>query len=327
MARVLVIGGTLFIGRALVDQLLARGEDVTVLHRGRGTPWDERVREIRCDRNDVAAVRAALRGARFDVVFDNVYDWQRGTTAEQVRAAAEAAAEAGDLERYVFTSSVAAYGGGSDHDERDPLAPVDHPEPYGRNKAESERALFALQRERGVPVATLRPAFIYGPHNPYERESFFWDRILAGRPVIIPGDGSRAMQWVHVADVARAAILAAHSETAVGHAYNLGTEPPVTQVEFVEALARAARREAKLAHIPRAAIQAAGGDIFGPPLYFGTYLDVPPLTVRVERVRSELGLELTPLEAGLRETFEWYRRQERPRPDFAWEDALIAAAG
>ena len=92
MARALVIGGTLFIGRALVDQLLARGDDVVIMHRGKGTPFGTRVGEIRCDRNDDAAVRAALKESRFDVVYDNVYDWQRGTGADQVSAAAVATA-------------------------------------------------------------------------------------------------------------------------------------------------------------------------------------------------------------------------------------------
>jgi len=88
MTRALVIGGTLFIGRALVERLLERGDEVVIMHRGRGTPFGARVGEIRCDRNDTAAVKAALDGTRFDVVYDNVFDWQRGTTAAQVCAAA-----------------------------------------------------------------------------------------------------------------------------------------------------------------------------------------------------------------------------------------------
>src|SRR5688572_11927817 len=207
MARVLVIGGNLFIGCALVDRLLERGDEVVIMHRGSGTPYGNRVREIRCDRNDVEAVRAALAGSRFDVVYDNVYDWQRGTTADQVVAAAEAVADG--LGRYVFTSSVAAYPPGGEYDEDAPLVPSDYPNPYSAQKADSERALFALQRRNGIPVATLRPAFIYGPHNPFDREAFFWDRLLADRPIVIPEDGLRTMQWVHVGDVARAAMLAA----------------------------------------------------------------------------------------------------------------------
>jgi nucleoside-diphosphate-sugar epimerase len=63
-----------------------------------------------------------------------------------------------------------------------------------------------------------------------------------------------------------------------------------------------------------------------PPFYFGVYLDVPPLVVRTERARSELGLEFTPLEDGLRETYRWYKKQQRPQPDFSWEDQLLSAA-
>lgn len=323
MARILVIGGTSFMGRELVERLLERGDDVVLMHRSPGTPFGDRVGEILCDRNDTEAVRAALRDERFDRVFDNVYDFQRGTTAEQVTAAAEASADG--LERYVFTSSVAAYGGGTDHDESDPLAPADHPDDYIRNKATTERALFALHRDGVVPVTTLRPAFVYGPHNPFDRESFFWDRIVRDRAVIIPGDGSRPMQFVSAGDVVRSALAAADTEVAAGRAWNLGG-PPVTQVEFVQTLARAAGREARLVHVPRERIQAAGGGLMTPPFYFGVYLDLPPLTMKGDRVREELGVELTPLEDGLRETFAWYSAQSRPAPDFTWEDEVIGTA-
>ena len=324
MARALVIGGTLFIGRALVDKLLERGDDVVIMHRGKRTPFGDRVDEIRCDRNDVAAVRAALNGTKFDVVFDNVYDWERGTTADQVSAAATAVSDG--LRRYVFTSSIAAYPAGGEYDERAPLVPSDYPSPYSAQKADSERALFELHRRQRIPVTTLRPAFIYGPHNPFDREAFFWDRLRAGRPIIVPEDGSRTMQWVHVRDVAHAAVLAATKDVAAGHAYNLASYPPVTQIEFVQLLARIAGQEAHLVHIPREQIERAGGQLFAPPLYFGVFLDIPPITASADRVRSELGLELTPLEDGLQETYRWYEQQQRPQPDFSWEDRLLVAA-
>jgi nucleoside-diphosphate-sugar epimerase len=324
MARVLVIGGTLFMGRTLVDQLLERGDDVVIMHRGKDTPFGRRVGEIHCDRNDIAAVRAALDRTRFDIVYDNVYDWQRGTTADQVSAAAIAASDG--LRRFVFMSSVAVYGEGGEFDERGPLVPSDYPNPYSANKAESERALFALHREKGIPVTTVRPAFVFGPYNPFDREAFFWDRILAERPIIIPQDGSRTMQWVYSHDVVSAAIEAADHDVAIGHAYNLGSYPPITQIEFVELLARIAGKEAHLVHIPREHIQEAGGELFAPPLYFGAYLDLPPVTVRSDRARAELGIELTPLEDGLRETYRWYQQQQRPEPDFSWEDRLLVSA-
>jgi nucleoside-diphosphate-sugar epimerase len=325
MARALVIGGTLFIGRALVEQLLDRGDEVVIMHRGRGTPFGDRVGEIICDRNDVAAVRAALARPRFDVVYDNVYDWQRGTTAEQVSAAVSATAKG--LQRYVFTSSVAVYHPGGEYSEDVQLVPPDYPNSYGANKADTERALFARGRAQGIPVSTLRPAFVYGEHNAIEREAFFWDRLIAGRPIIVPEDGLATMQWVYSRDVARAAILASEKDVAVGHAYNLANYPPITQVDFVRVLARVAGTDANLVHVPRERIQQFGGGVLSPPYYFGAYLDVPPITVRVDRVRSELGLVLMPLEEGLRETFRWYERQERPRPDYTWEDEVLASSG
>jgi nucleoside-diphosphate-sugar epimerase len=90
-------------------------------------------------------------------------------------------------------SSVAAYGDGLNHHEGDALAPDDAPELYVRNKAMSERALFRLHQRTGLPVVTLRPPYIYGPGNPFYREAYFWDRLRAGRSIILPGDGRRLM--------------------------------------------------------------------------------------------------------------------------------------
>ena len=114
-------------------------------------------------------------------------------------------------------SSVAAYGDGLNHHEGDALAPDDHADPYVRNKAMSERALFRLHQRIGLPVVTLRPPFIYGPDNPFYREAFFWDRLRAGRPIIIPGDGRRLMQFVYVKDLVQAA-AARHGRAGRGRA-------------------------------------------------------------------------------------------------------------
>src|SRR3569832_2094314 len=108
--RILVIGGTLFIGKALVKRLLAADHDVTVLHRKAEHPFGKRVHNAKADRNDAASVKAALSGQRFDAVYDFAYDWERGTTGHQVEACAKAIP--GELSRYNFMSSVAAYGAG-----------------------------------------------------------------------------------------------------------------------------------------------------------------------------------------------------------------------
>ncbi len=204
--KVLVIGGTLFIGRALVDQLVKSGHDVAVLHRQPKHDLGRRVENIVADRNDAESLREALSGRRFQVVFDNVYDWERGTTAEQVEVTVRACGDR--VVRYIFLSSVAAYGDGLNHKESDPLAPDYHAQAYVRHKATTERMLFRMHSRKGLPVVTFRPVFVYGPGNPFYREQFFWDRLRAGRPIVIPGDGHRLMQFAYVNDVVEALVRA-----------------------------------------------------------------------------------------------------------------------
>ena len=323
--NVLVIGGTLFIGRLLVRRLLETGHNVTVLHRKPGHGLGDRVGDLTADRNDAQSVERAVAGRRFDVVFDNVYDWRRGTTAEQVVATVRALGGAGS--RYVFMSSVAAYGDGLDHAEEDPLAPEDHPDSYVRNKASSEWALFRLHRREGLPVVTLRPPYIYGPGNPFYREAFFWDRMTEGRPIIVPGDGSRLMQFVYVKDLVEVCVAVMEKPAAVGQAFNIADPAPITQENLVWMLARAAGAEPRIVHIPRKRITAAGGDVMGPKnLYFGAYYDLPPITQRIDKACHLLGFEPVNFLAGLRETFAWYQaHHRRPATDYSFEDSLLQA--
>jgi 2'-hydroxyisoflavone reductase len=323
--KVLVIGGTLFIGRQLVAGLLKAGHSVAILHRRSKHDLSKRVENLVADRNDPAAVRRVIGERRFEVIFDNVYDWERGTTAAQVEATALAMGN--HLERYVFMSSVAAYGDGLNHYEGDPLAPDNHPEAYVRNKAMSERALLRLHRKTGFPVVTFRPPFVYGPENPFYREAFFWDRMRAGRPVVIPGDGTRLMQFLFVKDLVRALLRSIEVEASVGEAFNIGNAKPMTQVEAVREMARIAGKKPELVRVPRERIAASGGNAMGDPMYFGEYLDVPPITENVSKLQRVLAVRLTAFETGLRETYRWYLRQPRRKPGFDFEDRLIALVG
>src|SRR5580658_9275905 len=256
--KVLVIGGTLFIGRLLVEELVKAGHEVAVLHRKPKHDLGRKVENLMADRNDVESLREALSGRRYEVVFDNAYDWQRGTTAAQVEATVKLFGDR--LTRYVYLSSVAAYGDGLNHKESDPLAPDYHAIPYTRHKATTERLLFRMHVESGLPLVTFRPPFVYGPGNPFYREQFFWDRLRAGRPIIIPGDGHRLMQFVYVTDLVQAMARSIEEPRAVGEAFNIGDAKPVTQVEFADKLARAANTEVTLVRVPRDVIQQAGGN-------------------------------------------------------------------
>lgn len=317
--RVLVIGGTLFIGRLLVRELLKAGHSVAVLHRKSKHELHSDVENLTADRNDADAVRSALTGKTLDVVFDNVYDWQRGTTAEQVVATARACG--GNLSRYVFMSSVGAYQEGLDRTEDDPLVSDDSPVPYSRHKATTERALFRLNADEGFPAVTLRPPYIYGPENPFYREQFFWDRMADGRPIIVPGDGQRLMQFAHVRDLVWACLRVIEEPAAVGQAFNVANPRPVTQQDLVRALGRAAGVRPALVRVPRERIETAAGK---GGLYFGEMFDFPPITMNTDKARRVLGFRATGFGAGLAGTYAWYREHHRrPDIDYAFENYLL----
>jgi len=323
--NVLVIGGTLFIGRSLVNELLKAGHNVSILHRKPDHDFGKKVCNIQADRNDPEAIRHAFAGRNFDVVYDLAYDWERGTTCQQVEAAARACGDR--LHRYVYMSSVAAYGDGLNHHEGDALAPDDYHDQYARNKAMTERMLFRAHQRYGTPVTTLRPPFVYGSGNPYYREAFFWDRLRDGRPVVIPGDGRRLMQFVYVKDLVWSLLKVLEEPAVVGHAFNIANQRPVTQVEAVMAFAEVAGKRPNLVRVPRERILHLGGHPMGPQLYFGMYLDMAPITQVITKAQRVIGFRPTPFVDGLKESYRWYlRHHHKNHIDYAFEDRLMAAS-
>ncbi len=323
LKRILVIGGTQFIGKLLIRELLKTGREVYLLHRSSRHPFGKRVHNLIADRNDVAAVRKAVGAVRFDAVYDNAYDWERGTTGAQVEATAQIFD--GKVARYIFMSSVAAYGDGLNHHEGDALAPDDHPHSYARNKAMSERALFRMHQRTGFPIVTFRPPFVYGPGNPYYREAFFWDRFRAERPVILPSEGHRLMQFVYVKDLVELAIRVLDLRNTVGHAFNAANPRAITQHELVLDLARTTGlKEPRVVSIPREFIHRAGGQVIGAKLYFGDYYDVPAITEIITKAQRMLTFKPTDFGEGLRVTYrEYLKDRPYPKPDFTFEDELI----
>jgi nucleoside-diphosphate-sugar epimerase len=132
------------------------------------------------------------------------------------------------------------------------------------------------------------------------------------------------MQWVFVSDLAEACVRALEVPEAVGEAFNIAHVEPLTQRSFVETLARVAGIVPTFAPMPRAAIQAAGGNPFAGNLYFGQYLDIPPHTSVIEKAPRVLGVRPTSLAAALGESFAWYQKQPRRQGDYTFEDRLLA---
>ncbi len=198
--KLLVLGGTKFLGRALVEQALGRGHDVTLFTRGRTHPdlFPEAEHLI----GDRDGRLGPLQDRRWDAVVDT-----SGYVPRVVGASAELLA--GCVGRYCFVSSVSVYAGLSDPvDESSPVATLADPtveemgpeyENYGGLKALCEDVVRDVFGQRGVVV---RPGLIVGPHDPSGRFTYWAHRLRRGGEVLAPGPPERTVQFVDVRDLA-----------------------------------------------------------------------------------------------------------------------------
>ena len=313
--RILVIGGTEFISLHLVRSLLRDGHEVRVLNRGRRPGRvPAGVETIVCDRKDHAALRARLAGERVDGLVDIAYAPTTGADVEALLDALD-----GRVGHAVFVST------GRVHDHALPI-PYDEDTPrslywgeYAKNKIEGEDAYLARHRERGLPVTIVRPTHVYGPLNTRNNETFVFDRLVRGRPVLVPGAGGWLRQFGHVEDLAEAMARILGVPAASGRAYNVTGEEAITQVGFVEQIADVIKRPLTLVHVetPRG----------GAPVAFGQNLVYDCHAVyTTTRIRAELGIRPRyTLAAGIAQTLEWYLREglDRRELDCAAEDALL----
>ncbi|MEO5693620.1 MAG: NAD-dependent epimerase/dehydratase family protein [Usitatibacter sp.] len=199
--RVLVLGGTIFLGKAVTDVLLARGHQVTHFNRGKSRPPDTRVETLPGDRTDAAAMGRAFSGRLWDAVVDT-----SGYLPQVVRLSAASLRD--KASRYFLVSSVSAYADLSapGYDEGSPLLTTPDPLPealapefYGPLKAGCERV---INETWGEHATIVRPGLIVGPNDPTDRFTYWPARIARGGTVVAPGDPARRVQVIDVRDLA-----------------------------------------------------------------------------------------------------------------------------
>ena len=258
--RVLVTGGAGTIGSHVVDQLLDAGvRQVLVvddLSRGRlanlatalaGAP--DRVEVIEGDIRDTALMHKVC--TETDVVF-HLAAIRITRCAEEPRTALEvlvdgtfnvieAAAEAG-VSKVVLSSSASVYGLADRFPPPESHHPYHNDTLYGAAKAFNEGILRSFHAMRGLDYVALRYFNVYGPrmdaHGKYTEVLIRWmERIAAGQPPLVLGDGTQTMDFVHVADIARANILAAQADV-TDAVYNIATGVETSLLDLAEALCR-----------------------------------------------------------------------------------------
>ncbi len=321
--RVVVIGGTRFIGRHTVQALLDRGHEVTLFHRGRTpNPFGDRVQETLGDRSDSRSVQQALHGRPFDAVVDVAYPWDARTGAREVGYVADALSPA--VRKYVYLSSASVYGDGpmplKEDSPRDPMLGG-----YSEDKIAAEDYLFDAQAMGRFDVSVVRPPYVHGPWNNIPREAWFWDRILAGRPVIVPDDGRTVFQWAAARDVAWALVECLENPAARGEAFNIAEADPLTYADFIDRLGRVAGKPVEKVFVPRKKIRALGGSASGSSMYFGATLDAEvDFSLSIDKAQRLLGFQPTDPMRGLGEAYAWYLANDRGRsPKFTFDKEVL----
>jgi UDP-glucose 4-epimerase len=317
-SRILVIGGAGFVGSHIVDQLLAEPvREIVVLDNFvRGTRAnlaeavkDPRVQIVEGSIEDQALLAELMRGTDYVVhlaalwLFECVYQPRSALEVNMVGTfnVAEAAQQAG-VKKVIYSSSASVYGDAL-------FTPMTEEHPfnnrtmYGATKLAGEQFFRVFKEQHGLDYVGLRYMNIYGPRMDYQGTYVsvimkVLDRIDAAQAPVIFGDGSQSYDFVHVADVARANILALKSD-ATDEFFNIGMGVKTTINELVEML-----------------LDITGSDL-RPEYRPQEEMFVTHRVGSTEKAERQLGFRATiPLVEGLRSVVEW-RRQDQQAVDEA----------
>jgi 2'-hydroxyisoflavone reductase len=295
----LVLGGTQFLGRGVVEAALARGHDVTLFNRGRTN--DSLFPEVEKLRGDRDGDLAALGGRTWDAVVD-----PSGYVPRLVRASAELLR--GAVAHYVFVSSISVYDFPQPawFDESAPrqvLAAETEEvtgESYGPLKAACEDVVCEVFPDA---FTNVRAGLIVGPHDPTGRFTYWPTRVAGGGEVLAPGEPGRVVQFVDVRDLGDWIVHAAE-ERLVGDFNVTGPEPRITMGALLDACRSVSGSDARLVWLPDGFLLEHGA---GPWMELPLWLapeNASVLQVGVARAVAA-GLRFRPVAETVADTLAW----------------------
>ena len=225
--RILIMGGTRFIGVYLTKILVEQGHEVVLFNRGNKPAPVEGVKEIHGDRTDASQLKEKLSSENFDAIFDN-----NGRELSDTQPLAEIFKDR--VQHFIYMSSAGVYL----KSDQLPHIEGDAVDPKSRHKGKHETEAYLA--EQGLPFTSIRPTYIYGPQNYNDLEAWFFDRIVRDRPIPIPGNGFHITQFGHVKDLANAMAAVLGNDKAVRQIYNVSGDRYVTFDGLARACAEAA---------------------------------------------------------------------------------------
>ncbi len=233
--RVLIVGGTRFVGYHLCLQLVQAGHEVVLFNRGQHpATLPEGVERLIGDRDDFAQIPNLLAGQKFDAVFDT-------SGRQQAQTAVFAEYFRGKVAHFVYISSAGVY----QLTELWPLSEASPLDPKSRHIGKSETDEYLLA-DPALCATSIRPVYIYGPRNYNDIEAWFFDRLVHDQPILIPGDGQSLTQLGHAADLARACVAVLGKPQAVGQIYNVSGAEYMSFVGLARACAEVCNKKADI---------------------------------------------------------------------------------
>ncbi len=321
--KLLVLGGTRFLGRAVVDAALAAGHEVTLFNRGVTNP--ELYPDAEKLRGDLESDIDALRGRRWDAAID----LDATTLPRHVRRYVELLAD--EVGHFTFVSTISVYA-----EPSRPLAedsPVEEPpdpepatfqgEQYGGLKIGCERAVRDVLADR---AAIVRPGLIMGPHDPTDRFTYWPRRLADGGDVLAPGTPSQPVQLIDVRDLGLWLVGVAERRTS-GTFNATGPAEPLTLGALLERTIAAVGSDARLVWVGDQALLDAGVQPWTElPLWLPGDEHTGLLRTDIERALAA-GLRFRPLEETARDTLAWSREAGEQRPTLSREREAELLAG
>ena len=305
--KILVMGGTRFVGRPLVARLQAQGHALTLFTRGKN-PVPAGVEHLCGDRSSEEGL-SALQGRSFDVIVDS-------SGRKQEDSSRVVAITGAPSHRFVYVSSAGVYAD-SEQWPLDESSPTD-PQSRHAGKADTE----AWLRKEGIPFTSFRPTYIYGPGNYNPVERWFFDRIVHNRPIPLPGDGSTITQLGHVEDLAEAMARCIEVDAAANRIYNCSGKQGISFRGLIHAAAVACGRDPDgldLRSFNPSDLDPKARKAF--PLRLNHFL------TDITRVERELAWQPSfDLAKGLADSYaNDYALNPTAAPDFSSDEALIGA--
>jgi nucleoside-diphosphate-sugar epimerase len=325
--KVLFVGGTGLISSACTRLAVDRGIELYLLNRGGHPELAHGARTLIADLGNEGAAERALADQRFDAVVD----WIAFTPADVER---DIRLFGGRTGQFVFISSASAY-------QKPPVdwiiredTPLANPFwDYSQNKIACEERLMRAYREDGFPVTIVRPSLTYGDTqaplviNSWQRPYTAIARMRAGKPLIVPGDGTSLWTITHNSDFAVGFVGLLGRTAAIGHAFSITSDEVLTWDQIYRQTAAAAGVEAKIVHIASDFIAACMPDLTGTLMGDKSQSAVFDNS-KIKRFVSDFGTTV-PFAEGIGRTVAWFdadatRQLVDAEMDAQW-DRLIGA--